>query len=100
MQPTHAACRQAGRQNDVPSAGLPSAGQLQQTLPSSGSPLCTRLVAPTCAHLPYACPPCRDLKPHNLLISEGGLIKLADLGISAVLDRVFAQTLASRPVIL
>jgi hypothetical protein len=34
------------------------------------------------------------------LISEGGLIKLADLGISAVLDRVFAQTLASRPVIL
>ena len=55
------------------------------------------------SHLrPYALrlPSLQGPEAHNLLISEGGLIKLADLGISAVLDRVFAQTLASRPVIL
>ena len=35
----------------------------------------------------------RDLKPQNILITEGGLIKLADLGISAVLDRVFESVM-------
>ena len=79
-----AACRQAGKP-----VSLSNNARLLP-LPASGCPLCIRLAAPTWLH---ACPPCRDLKPHNLLVSEGGLIKLADLGISAVLDRVFAQTL-------
>ncbi|KAI7836760.1 hypothetical protein COHA_009398 [Chlorella ohadii] len=39
----------------------------------------------------------RDLKPKNLLISEGGVVKLADLGISQVLDRVFADTMIGTP---
>jgi len=39
----------------------------------------------------------RDLKPQNLLVSEGGLLKLADLGISQLLDRVFAKTLIGTP---
>lgn len=37
----------------------------------------------------------RDLKPKNLLISEGGVVKLADLGISQTLDRVFTNTMVS-----
>lgn len=37
----------------------------------------------------------RDLKPKNLLISEGGVVKLADLGISQTLDRVFINTMVS-----
>lgn len=40
-------------------------------------------------------PLCRDLKPKNILISEEGLVKLADLGISQVLDRVFTDAMVS-----
>ncbi|PSC77050.1 kinase-like [Micractinium conductrix] len=39
----------------------------------------------------------RDLKPQNLLVTEGGGVKLADLGISALLDRVFARSLVGTP---
>ena len=38
---------------------------------------------------------CRDLKPGNLLLTQGGMLKLADLGISQLLDRVFTSTVVS-----
>ena len=44
---------------------------------------------------PPACPPlpCRDLKPQNLMLARGGaLLKVADLGDSAELARVFTDT--------
>ncbi|EFN56596.1 hypothetical protein CHLNCDRAFT_11527, partial [Chlorella variabilis] len=39
----------------------------------------------------------RDLKPSNLLLTERGVVKLADLGISQLLDRVFASAMIGTP---
>ncbi|PRW33292.1 hypothetical protein C2E21_7904 [Chlorella sorokiniana] len=39
----------------------------------------------------------RDMKPENVLIGEHGLLKIADLGISQVLDHVFTRVLMGTP---
>lgn len=37
----------------------------------------------------------RDMKPENVLLAEGGLLKIADLGVSQVLEHVFTRVLVS-----
>ncbi|KAK2076954.1 hypothetical protein QBZ16_005182 [Prototheca wickerhamii] len=39
----------------------------------------------------------RDLKPQNILVARDGSLKLADLGIAEILDRVFTETKSGTP---
>lgn len=61
----------------APGPGVASRRAPAPLLPHSAHRECPAPRAPACSR--------RDLKPQNILITEGGLVKLADLGIAQVL---------------